>query len=274
MRARSRVSLLGAAAVLAAGGAALAAQALPTSQPNIIQIYREQIKAGHAMAHKANESGWPEAFAQAGSTDYYLAMESMTGRSEVWFVAPFESYAAVGKSMEQTESDPVLSAALGRLAMADAEHLDGVDVLEAVAVPELSHGQFPDLNRMRFWEISIWRIRPGHERRFAEAAAAYKQVATKAAPDARWRMYRVTAGLPDASYISFSSVVSFGEFDEMMASGNAVMQAASPEVQTLLSSFMAEGAISLVSNKYRLDPSMSYVSAETKATDPAFWNKK
>jgi len=29
-----------------------------------------------------------------------------------------------------------------------------------------------------------------------------------------------------------------------------------------------------VSNKFQLDAGMSYVSAETKATDPAFWNKK
>ena len=42
---------------LAAGAASAFAQALPTSQPKILQIYREQVKTGHAAAHVKTEAG-------------------------------------------------------------------------------------------------------------------------------------------------------------------------------------------------------------------------
>jgi len=260
--------------LLVVGGTALVAQSLPTTQPRIIQIFREQIKTGHDAAHAINERGWPEAFAQAKSPDYYLAMVSMTGRAEVWYVAPWASYDAWGKAMARDQANAELSAQLQRLSMADAEHLDGVDVLEAVAMPDLSHGTFPDLNRARFWEITTFRLRPGAEGQFAEAAKVYGALAGKNAPGLSWRVYRVSAGLPGPTFLIFSSVQSFGEFDKMMAADEAVMKGATPQEMAVLQKFSTESMVSAVTNKYRLDPAMSYVSAETKATDPAFWNKK
>lgn len=275
MRVRVPASLsLLAAAVLVAGGTAMIAQSLPTTQPKIVQIYREQIKPGHIAAHKANESGWPAAFAQAKSPDYYLAMESMTGSPEVWFVGNFESYTAWGKAMDRDAADSTLTAATDRLQAADAEHLNGLDVLEAVAAPELSHGAFPDLNKQRFWNITVWRIRPGHDADFVATHAAYVKIATTAAPNASWRTYRVTGGMPNGTYITFSSVASFGQFDRSMAEGDAAGKAMTPQDQALFSKFFSESVINQTSNKYRLDASMSYVSPETRATDPAFWNKK
>jgi hypothetical protein len=260
--------------LLVVAGTALVAQALPTTQPKIIQIFREQIKTGHDAAHGVNERGWPEAFAQAKSPDYYLAMVSMTGRAEVWYVAPWESYAAWGKAMARDEGNAELSAQLQRLSMADAEHLDGFDVLEGVAMPDLSHGTFPDLNRTRFWEITSMRLRPGTEAQFAEAAKAYAALAGKNAPGMSWRVYRVSAGLPGPTFLIFSSVQSFGEFDKMMAADEAIMKGATPQDMAVLQKFSTESLVTAVSNKYRLDPTMSYVSAETRATDPAFWNRK
>ena len=265
---------LGVAVLVVAGGAALVAQSLPTSQPKILQIYREQIKTGQSAAHEANEAGWPAAYAAAKSTDYYLAMESMTGRGEVWFVSPFDWYTAIGKSMAQNEGNPVLSATLGRLAAADAQYLDSGDAIEAVAEPDLSYGTFPDLNKARFWEISVWRIRPGHDQDFAAATAAYKKIVAKAAPNASWRTYHVSEGMPGGTYLIFSSTTAFGQFDAMMSDDAAIGKAMLPADQVMFAKFFSEGVISITSNKYRLSPTMSYVSPETKATDPAFWNKK
>jgi hypothetical protein len=273
VRAPQSLSLL-AAAVLVAAGTVLVAQSLPTTQPKVVQIYREHIKTGHNAAHRANESGWPEALAQAKSPDYYLAMESMTGSPEVWYVAPYESYTAWGKSMERDAANSTLTAATDRLSAADAEHLDGLDILEAVAAPALSYGAFPDLSKQRFWNITVWRIRPGHDADFVQAHAAYVKIAKAAAPNASWRSYRVTGGMPTGTYLTFSSVDSFGQFDRDMAESDAAQKAMTPQDQAMFAKFFAEGVISRVSNKYRLDASMSYVSPEARASDPAFWNKK
>ncbi len=267
------LALLTAAALLAGGGA-MVAQSLPTTQPKLVQIYRERIKPGHSAAHKATEAGWPRAFALAKSPDYYLALESMTGAPEVWFVGPRESYSAWGKAMERDEANSTLSATLDRLSAADGAHLEGMDIIEAVAAPELGHGAFPDLNKQRFWNTTIWRIRPGHDANFIATHAAYVKIATKTAPNASWRTYRVTGGMPAGTYITFSSVASFGQFDRNMAESDAAGKAMTPQDQAMFSKFFTESVISQTSNKYRLDAGMSYVSPETRASDPAFWNKK
>jgi hypothetical protein len=261
-------------ALLAAGATMAFGQALPTSQPKLLTIYREQIKTGHAAAHVKTESGWPAAFAKATSPDYYLAMASVTGPTEVWFVSPWDSYTAWGRSTERDAANAELSAELDRLSMADAEHVEGMRILEAVAHPDLSHGAYPDLNKQRFWEITTMRVRPGRGDQFAAAAKAYKAVASRAMPNARWRVYEITAGMAGPTYLIFSSVDSFGQFDAMMAEGMAVGKVMTPDERTIFQKFEAEALVSAETNRFRLDPAMSYVSAETKAADPAFWSKR
>ena len=265
---------LGAAVLLAAGAAPLVAQALPTTQPKIIQIFRERLKPGMDAAHEANESGWPQAFAEANSPNYYLAVESMTGDSEVLFLSPYESYTAWDKANAEDGANAELSAALDRLWAADGPYLESADAIEAVAAPNLSHGTFPDLNKQRFWNITVYRIRPGHRREFVEAVTAYKEIVTRAGSTANWRTYRVTGGMPSGTYLIFSSVESFGDFDAMAADDDVIRKAMTPEDQAYFSKFSTQAVGWSESNKYRLSPTMSYVSPETKAADPAFWNTK
>lgn len=249
-------------------------QALPTTQPQLLQIIREQVKVGHAAAHVKTEAGWPAAFAKAKSPDYYLAMVSMTGPQVVWYVAPWESYTAWGKSMARDQASAELSAELDRLSAADAEHVDSLSTLEALARPDLSHGTYPDLNRQRFWEITIMRVRPGRDDQFAAAAKAYKGLAARSMPNASWRVYQITAGMPGPTYLIFSSVQSFGQFDAAMTEGMAAEKTMTAEERAVLQKFSTEALIGAESNRFRLDAQMSYVSAETRATDPAFWSKK
>jgi hypothetical protein len=261
-------------ALLAAASAPLVAQAVPTAPRKIIQIYRERLKPGMEAAHEANESGWPQAFAAARSPMYYLAMSSMTGHPEVLFVSSYDSYTSWAKDMASTEGNAELSAQLSRLATADGPYLESLDVIEARYEPDLSYGAFPDLNKQRFWNISIWRIRPGHDKNFVDASAAYMAIVKRSGVTTSWRTYAVTDGLPSGTFLMFSSVAAFGDLDTDMANGAAIWKAATPDEQARLAKFFSESVVFTTSNRYRLSPTMSYVSAETKATDPAFWNKK
>jgi hypothetical protein len=271
---RPRVVVAIAAAVLLAGALSVSAQGLPTTQPKLLQIYREQVKTGHAAAHVKTEAGWPAAFAKAKSPDYYLALSSITGPQVVWFLSPWDSYTAWGKSTARDGANAELSAELERLSAADAEHVESLPSLEAMARPDLSHGAYPDLNKQRYWEITVMRVRPGHDDQFAAAAKAYKAMAARSMPNARWRVYRVSAGMPEPTYLIFSSIESFGQFDAMLADGLAAEKSITAEERAAFQTFNTEALISAESNKYRLDPNMSYVSPETKAADPAFWSQK
>ena len=74
--------------------------------------------------------------------------------------------------------------------------------------------------------------------------------------------------------VIFSSVGAFGQLDAVMAEGMAGEKAATAEERAIFQKFNTEALINAESNRYRLDPSMSYVSPETRATDPAFWSAK
>ena len=102
------------AVLFAAGSASVAvSQGMPTAQPSLLTIVREDVKTGHNAMHAAFEAGWPAAYAKAKSPNYYLAMVAMTGPNEAWYVSPYASHATYAESMKRESDDKVLSAELG-----------------------------------------------------------------------------------------------------------------------------------------------------------------
>jgi hypothetical protein len=63
-------------------------QSLPQSQPALLTIVREEIKPGRGADHAKHEAGWPAAYEKAKSPDFYLAMTSLTGPAEAWYLTP------------------------------------------------------------------------------------------------------------------------------------------------------------------------------------------
>lgn len=234
----------------------------------MVTIIREQVKVGRSADHARIEAGWPAAYGRANSPDYYLALTSMTGTPEAWYIVPSANHAAYAESMKR---DLGMQEELDRLARADAEVLDGIRTIQAMARPDLSMGAYPDLAKQRFWEISIARVRPGHEAEFDAAAKAYGTAAQRSTPSSQFRIYQVIAGMPTPTYIIFASVANYGEFDQMFADGMKAMAGATAAEQAALQKFSTDATITWESNRFRLDPRQSYVSRETRATDPAFW---
>jgi hypothetical protein len=213
------------------------------------------------------------AFEQAKFPFQYIALVSMTGVGEAWFVSPFDSHKAMEESLK-LETEPALAASLSRLQRADAEHVSGTRSIWAMARKDLSYGVFPESARQRFYDVTIFRVRPGHSRGFAAAAKAYGAAAKRGAPQSSYRVYEVIAGMPSPTFLIFSSVTSFGEFDKGLADDEATYKAMTEEERNLLEKFAAEGLINSETIRFRLDPTMSYVSREVRAQDPAFWTPK
>ena len=206
---------------IAAGSAATTfAQGIPTSQPKFLHIFRETVKAGRSAEHSKWEAGWPAAFEKAKSKYNYLAITSVTGPAEAWFISPFASQAAYGDSLAD-EKDPVLGPELDRLSKGDAEFVGEVTAVQAVAMPDLSHGSFPDMSKVRFYEITTFRVKPGYYDEWVAATKAYKSAPARSAPSASWRTYEVVAGAPGGTYLVMSTVGSFADFDKMASEGEA-----------------------------------------------------
>ena len=169
----------------------------------------------------------------------------------------------------------MLSAEVERLGKADAEFLTDIQILQAAARPDLSYGAFPDISKVRFYEITEFQVKPGHESGFATVAKAYAAAAAKAAPKASWRTYEVMAGAPSGTFFVLSSYESFGALDRAMADGMSMTNSFSADDSITAQKFAAEGYVSAPeTNRYRLDPVQSYVSRAVREKDTAFWMPK
>ena len=259
-----------ATAILCAASA-LQAQELPTSQPKYLQIIREEVKIGHDADHAKVEAGWPAAFERAKSPDFYLAMTSLTGSNEAWFVIPQQSNAAAEATMKQQAADKTLSKELARLSKADADMITSVKTLLASARTDLSYGAYPELGKQRFWEITMFRVRPGHEGQFDAAAKSYIASTKRVAPNSSFRVYEIIAGMSGPTYLIFSSLTSYAAFDAMTSDGEKTWAGMTADEMGTMNKFSTEALANAETNRFRLSPTMSYVPRSVRNSDPAFW---
>lgn len=270
---KSHVSLT-VLALAVAGAATAVAQGVPSTQPKFLHIFREHLKPGQAGDHAKWERGWPAALEKANSQYNYIALASVTGPPEVWYVTPLASQAAYDEMMAEGEDNAALSAETDRLARGAREFLEGSDQIQAAAMPDLSHGTFPEIAKMRYWVITTFHVKPGYSNEWVAASKSYMAAAARSAPDSSWRTYHVLGGAPSDTFLVFSSYASFAGFDKAMTDSQAIWEGVTEEEGATLQKFFREAVASIVTNRFRLDPGQSFVNAETKAADPEFWNPR
>lgn len=252
---------------------ALAQGALPASQPKRLTIIREEVKVGRAGDHARNEAGWPAALEKAKAPVNYIAITSMTGPSEAWYLESFESYAAEAAAMKHDENDPVLMAETDRLAARDAEFITSSTTIQTVARPDLSVGKFPDVGKIRFFQISTYTVRPGQDAKWDTLVKAYNASRLRVAPNASYRVYSVSAGMAAPTYLVIASVEDYGQFDQIAADHRATLSGANPAERAELDKY-GDLVVRAQTNLFRVDPVQSYVPKETREKDPDFWMKK
>src|SRR5947209_14170632 len=129
--------------------------------PAVIQIIRESIKEGRGPAHEKVETDYARAFRKNKFPFYYLALTSMTGPGEVWFVNAYPSFAAV----EQAEKEYQKAGIKGEIDLLDArdgELRSGSRSMYAIYRKDLSYR--PDLasvSKSRYFTIQSFRLKLG-----------------------------------------------------------------------------------------------------------------
>ena len=135
------------------------------SIPKVLQITREYTKPYRAgMVHNASESAFVRAMANAKWPTHYLGMTSLSGKQRALFLTSYASLEAWEKDGAAVEKNPTLSAAVEAAGVADGAELESVDQGVFVFNEEMSLRPMADLSQMRFMEVSIYHVRPGHER--------------------------------------------------------------------------------------------------------------
>ena len=127
---------------------------------------------------------------------------------------------------------------------------------------------------MRYFNVLTFRIRPGHDAQFEEAAKLIRAAYEKAKLDMHWATYAVVSGAPAGTYMVFLPMKSLKDMDPNPDMQKAMMAAMGEDGGKKLDKLASEAFINEESTIYAFSPGMSYVPKEWEDADAAFWKPK
>ena len=136
-------------------------------------------------------AGFPAGMTRAKWPTHYFAASSITGKPRVLFFTGYDSFEAWEKDVQATQKNATLSAALDRAGVADGELLSDSDSTALVYSDEYSLRSAVDIAHMRYFEISLYRVRPGHDADWNTIVKMVKAAYEKM-PDVHWAAYQLS----------------------------------------------------------------------------------
>ena len=233
--------------------------------PKVLQIIREEVKPGKAMMHEQHEAAWTQAFLKAKYDTHMLAISSVTGPTEDWFLVGFESFAAMEKDGEKFQQT-------GRTVNAtflpkEADYLNESRTMTARFRPDYSYKPNVNVGEYKYFAVNIVRFRLGED-----VDAYYKAIneaRQKAGLDSHIAVYAVNSGGPVSTVISFTPLKSMAQWDDPP---NEAMQQALKDINW--SQMVAKYIMSVDSRLFAMSPQMSNPTKEMVAANPSFWKPK
>ena len=225
------------------------------------------------MSHEKTESAYVQAMTKAKWPTHYLAAESQSGKPRVLFFVGYDSFEAWEKDMKAAEKNTALSAELDHANAADGELLSDVDLGMMVYREELSLRPNVDIPHMRYFEISRFHVKQGHDKDWEALVKMYQSGFEKIA-DVHWATYQVAYGREDGTYIIFNPMKSAAEIDGAWANWPKFMAAMGEDGMKKLMDLTAATVDTSETNLFTFNPRMSYVSEEWIKADPDFWKVK
>jgi hypothetical protein len=268
--------LLG-ATLLSTGLSLAAAQEAPegtTPPPKILVIDREFLKPGKGgAAHEKTESAFVQAFARSKWPTHYFAANSLTGKNRTLFFIPYPSFEAWEKDSMAQQKNATLSAAVDRAALADGDLLSETDAGVFTYNEDQSLRGPVDIAHMRYFEISLYRVRPGHRKEWADIVKLVKQAYDKI-PDTHWAVYEAAYGQEDVTYLVIIPMKSAAEIDKSMEQDKKFVEAMGEDGMKKLSELESSAVEFTQTNLFQFSPAMSYPPDAWVKADPDFWKPK
>jgi hypothetical protein len=266
-----RISLLYSALALVYGLATVQAQNGP---PPVIRVYVEGVKPGKNPAHEKSESAYARIYAKANYPAHYIALDSMAGANEAWFVEAHESFAAVEKAEKAGDASP-LKAEVDQATATDGEYLTSMRSLIGVYRADLSYDPegSPSLSKTRYMNVITVRIKMGTEQRLHAAVTDLIKIYKNVSMPQATLVYQMISGVPSGTYLIFEPMTSLAEWDKYPAMMQSIRDTSRGKFDAV------EGQFADITTLYEgrlmsINPRTSYVSKETIAGDPDFWAPK
>jgi hypothetical protein len=235
--------------------------------PKVLYIVREEVKPGKAYVHNQHEAAWTQALVKANYGTHMLAVSSVTGPSEDWFLIGFNSFADLEKDSQKLEKNAALRNVMQEYSAKESDYVSEARTAVASFQPQLSYQPDFKLGEFKYFSIGLLRMKMGHD--LDEIQKILDAARKKANLDAHIVCYEVRSGMPVGTYLFFSPVKSLAKWDEPP---NTAYQEALKEAN-----FMNAAEKDVVSYEVRLfafDPKVSFVPEEVASADPEFWHPK
>jgi len=127
-----------------------------------------------------------------------------------------------------------------------------------------------DLPHMRYFEISLFVVKPGHDKDFENLAKMYVSAYEKI-PDVHWAAFQLMYGQQSGNaYAVFSPLKSASEVDRGIVTGKQFEQSMGEDGMKKLSDLSAASMESAQTDLFIFNPRESYLSEKWVAADP-FW---
>lgn len=263
---------------LTAGSGLMLGQQNPdgtTNPPKVLVIQREFIKPGKAGSlHEKSESAFVRAMQSAKWPTHYFAMNSMSGPSRALFILGYDSFADWEKDNTAMMHDTTLSAAFDRASIADGELLSGYDSAVWSFDEDDSLRAAVKIAEMRYMELTVFMVKPGHRHEWTELVKLYKSGFEKI-PNAHWATFENEYGRDlGGAYLVANPMKSLSEDDQSMTDSKQFREAMGEDGMKKLAALEASCVESVQSNLFEFSPKMSYVPDAWVQANPDFWKQK
>jgi hypothetical protein len=261
-------------------GSGIASAQEPTAgPPKVLVIQREYLKPGRAGSmHEKTESAFVRAMAAAKWPTHYFGMDSLSGPSRALFFTGYPSFEAWEKDTLATQKNATLNAALDRASNADGDLLSLYESSTSVYRDDMSLRSTVNIAQMRYFEITQFVVRPGHEKEFEALAKMYVDGFGKAVPNAHWatfeRQYGASTGESVGDvFIVLNPMKSLAEVDSGFGDSKKFVDAMSESDKKKLAELTASSVESVQTNLFAFNPKESYPADEWIKAD-SFWKPK
>ena len=231
----------------------LAAQDPPSP---LLYVYREQIKPGRIAKYSEIEEAAARFCAQARCPNPYIAISSMTGPAEVWWINGFDSIDSMEKVGREYATNERIAHELNSVAENKADLALAADILLARFRDDMSFSS--TLISPRYFSITVLRLRPGHIATFRTMRIPFK-AALERAGRPQW-VYQVTSGTEDDTFL-------------ILTPGRTMQETQSVPTAMDRNDAVADIIISSETRLYAVSPSMSMPALNWLEADPDFWKR-
>jgi hypothetical protein len=196
-----------------------------------------------------------------------VGLKSITGQHQVWLVEAHGSFSSV------EAVDRALASQVGQ-ADSGPDEVFAPATLIGLLRPGLSYRPeeaIKALPNARFFQIAIFRSRPGMSMDFAEVMRIRNAALDRVNVDRPELGYQILSGTTSGTYVFLAPMQSLKSLDESMARIWAFSDGSSRQATSKIAT---EAEITREQFLFRVDPRISYVSESFAAAAPEFWHGK